>query len=92
MAAAFGTAERQARVGGDDGVDEHRAGADGAGQPDGPVGVGGPDGQPEAVLAGVGQRGELGVRTRDGERGDRAEGLLVERRDARLVFARTVGW
>src|SRR3546814_6618119 len=77
-------AERHARVGGDDGVDEYRPGIDAARERGAAGDISSPDRRAETEGSAVGERDRrLGIRGAD-DRGGGTEGLLVELRHPRL--------
>src|SRR6266542_1686161 len=80
VAAVFDAAEGQPRVGGNHTVDEDAAGFDAARQVLGAGGVASPQIRAQAVLGVVGETDGLVRVAGANDRGDRAEGLLAERR------------
>src|SRR5215213_12043236 len=80
VAAALDAPERQPRVGGDDAVDEQRAGLYLPPQPPAPLEVAGPDAGPQPVGGVVGQLDGLLLVLGPDHGRHRAEGLLLEHR------------
>src|SRR3546814_1200021 len=77
-------AERDVRVGGDDGVYEYRPGIDAARERGAAGDISSPDRRAETEGSAVGERDRrLGIRGAD-DRGGGTEGFLVERRHPRL--------